>query len=95
MSEIEYITSTYPSKNSAYQSKKGNKGRIKLFISVIWKEAIIFDNFVALINFYQIMERYCLERCFQKIRIKGGMCNPNCCIQNITINTFNYLFEYF
>lgn len=100
MSEIEYIISTHPSKAEGYQSKKGLRGKIKVFVSNIWNKTEKwalenqhdpFQLFVDYINLTFICERYCLERAFQKIKIKGGMCNP-CCIRHLTDNTVEYLF---
>jgi len=100
--EVEYKVSTHKSKYEGYQSKKGNTGSVKAFISNLWYGVIryskrlgidIFDLFVeSLITIY-ICERFCLERAFQRIRIKGGACNP-CCVQNITLYTTQYLFDY-
>lgn len=95
---INYIISIYPSKFDGYQSKKGNQGYITAYISNLWDHAKNgfcgigpFQLFVNLLNSIFIHERYCLERAFQKIRIKGGMCNP-CCVKNIVNNTIEYLF---
>jgi len=100
MNEVDYIISLYPSKFDGYQSKKGNIGEIKAFISNLWKNAIEdsiklsekpFDLFVIYLNIIFINERYCLERAFQKIKIKGGMCKP-CCVSSLMDNTVEYLF---
>jgi len=100
MSEVDYIISLHPSKFDGYQSKKGNKGEIKAFISNLWKMAMEdsikmskkpFDLFIIHLNFVFTIERYCLERAFQKIKIKGGMCKP-CCVFSFASNTIEYLF---
>lgn len=100
MTEVEYIISTYLSKSEGYQSKKGSTGEIKAFITNIWnktkkwaKKLHIdhFDLFVDYLNLIFIHERYCLERAFQKIRIKGGMCKP-CCVMKAVDLTVEYLF---
>lgn len=75
MTEIEYKISLYPSKCAAYQSKNKDKGEIKLYISTIWKHSKNFDYFVQWIIYYTIVERICLERAFQKIRMKNR-CKP-------------------
>lgn len=41
--------------------------------------ADFFRSFIEVI----LLERICLERAFNKIKIKGGMCNP-CCVRDIT-----------
>ena len=100
MTEVDYIISLFPAKWDGYQSKRGTKGIVKAFVSNIWKLAQedgmkfkedIFDLFVDYLNFIFINERYCLERAFQKIRIKGGMCNP-CCVSSLVSNTVEYLY---
>lgn len=97
---VNYLVSTHLSKFSGYQSKKGKEGYIKSYISNIWDittewtirlNKTHFQSFVDFLCYIIIHERYCLERAFQKIRIKGGMCNP-CCISNLTDSTFEYLF---
>ena len=60
-----------------------------------WEEKLEtsrFESFVTLLCYMIIHERYCLERAFQKIKIKGGMCKP-CCVMHIAENTFDYLFN--
>lgn len=98
---VEYKISIYKSKYEGYQSKKGNTGSVKAFISNLWNRAIHhskrlnicgFDLFVEFLITIFIHERFCLERAFQRIRIKGGACNP-CCMQNITLYTTQYLFD--
>ena len=89
--EVDYKISTYPSKFIGYQSKNKDRGEIKIFISSIWKwvhswrwakyfvddEAIeiMLDDFVNEMVFVLILERICLERAFQKIRMKER-CKP-------------------
>lgn len=111
--EIEYYISNRKAKNPGYQSKKKNKGRIRLSVSEIWKESFDYANnncdlriiknyedfenfaftlFIEAIDYYTILERYCLERCFQKIRIKGGMCN-DCCTRKITNETMKHIYD--
>ena len=98
---VEYLISTRFSKFDGYQSKKGNQGYIKAYISNLWNMSLEsalelsknqFQLFVDMLNIIIIHERYCLERAFQKIKIKGGMCNP-CCVRNIVRNTIQYLFD--
>jgi len=85
---VDYKISLYPSQYDGWQSKKGNKGYIKAYVSTIWCKELSYkdsydeiDNFVIGLICIYIVERICLERAFQKIKIKGGMCNP-CCVQN-------------
>lgn len=91
--EVDYIISTFKSKFGAYQSKKGTKGILKLYISSIWSISNNnFEEFLLQLNFFMTVERYCLERAFNKVRIKGGACNP-CCVHNISHKTIEYLFN--
>lgn len=84
--KVEYKISLYPSKFLGYQSKNQDTGKITLYISSIWKwvhswrwtsyfiepEAteIMFDDFLNEFLYTMILERICLERAFQKIRMK-------------------------
>lgn len=94
MTDIEYSISLYPSKFTGYQSKKGNIGKLTIFVSNLIdlinnEEDLSF--FVKVMNAIIIEERFCLERAFQKIKIPGGKCNP-CCVQNLVDFTIDYLF---
>ncbi len=100
MTEVNYKISTYLSKADGYQSKKGVTGEIKAYISNLWNETKEwaannqFDHFALFVDYLNVIiihERYCLERAFQKIKIKGGMCKP-CCVMHAAENTAEYLF---
>lgn len=68
---VEYKISLYPSKFLGYQSKKGNEGMVKIFISTIWKESHDnFYEFLLYLDYITLIERICLERAFQKIKMK-------------------------
>lgn len=102
LGKIDYLISTKINRFLGYQSKKGDFGCVKAFISGIWeitsewtenlKGGDHFEWFVKCLCLMIIHERYCLERAFQKIRIKGGMCTP-CCVEKIADITFEYLFD--
>ncbi len=101
MHNIKYKISTYPAKNKGYQSKNKTNGIILAYISNIWRlaekssmkfEDDSFQLFVDFLNYIFIHERFCLERAFQKIRIKGDMCNP-CCVRPLSENTVKYLYN--
>ena len=101
MTEVDYLISTNLSKFDGYQSKKGNKGYVKAYVANLWNTSLEneykfdedqFQLFVNLLNSILIHERYCLERAFQRIRIKGGMCKP-CCVGNLVKNTVEYLYN--
>ncbi|KKL98883.1 hypothetical protein LCGC14_1819970 [marine sediment metagenome] len=89
--EVEYKISTYPSKFIGYQSKNKNRGEIKIYITSLWKwvhswrwtkyfvedetTEIMLDDFINEMVFTVIIERICLERAFQKIRMRER-CKP-------------------
>lgn len=75
MTEVNYKISTYPSKSFAYQSKNKHNGEVKLFISTIWIHSKSFEHFVQACIYYTLIERVCLERGFQRIRMKNR-CKP-------------------
>lgn len=71
MFEVEYKVSIRPSKHLAYQSKAQNKGIVKTYINNIWDICNDdFCEFVCTLDFIILLERVCLERGFQKIRMK-------------------------
>ena len=74
----------YPSKNIGYQSKAREKGEVKLYISTIWSHSTTFEDFVEKIIYITILERICLERAFQKIRMKNR-CKPYCRMEKYAI----------
>lgn len=82
--EVKYKISIYLSNCCGYQFKARNKGYVKIYVSNIWFQTYdekldINGNFLNFVNnfiLYIILERICLEKGFQKIRIKGGSCNP-------------------
>jgi len=90
MTEVNYIASNRKSKFAGYQEKKGIEGTVKVFISTIWNDTNNFESFVEGLIYYTIHERICLERAFNKIRIKGGMCNP-CCVENVACEIYKSL----
>jgi hypothetical protein len=69
MTEMTYQVSTYPSEFLAYQSKRGMEGLITNFIARYHYDE--FNVFVAELIGYQLVERVCLERAFNKIKLKN------------------------
>ena len=70
----------------------GDKGKITLHIGPIWECANHFDieesasetqrdlaisSFIDEITLIYLIERVCLERAHERIRLKGGMCRPS------------------
>jgi len=83
MTEIEYKISLYPARSHARWNINKDKGNIILYITNIWwQKSESFENFVEWCIFFILLERICLERAYNKIRIKGGRCNP-CCVEKI------------
>ena len=84
--DINYKISFYKAKTMARWNINKDKGNIILYISNIWnmidKKSKVFEYFVEWCIYFTLMERICLERAFNKIKIKGGRCNP-CCIEEI------------
>lgn len=74
---VDYRVSTHLTDYEGYQSKAGNKGTITLFISSIWEDSGCFDDFVERLIWVSLTERVCIERAFQKERMKNR-CKPIC-----------------
>ena len=73
--------------------------RIKLFVSTIYKEAVSYSeetfvsrSFVRLLIFYTLVERFCIERAFQKIRMHQR-CKPECKIAPYAMYAFEHLYS--
>jgi len=78
MSDIDLHISTHPSKFAGYQAKSGADGTITLFVSTLWEDAHgEYDRFVDKLAYIYLLERVCIERAFQRIRIKNR-CEPVC-----------------
>jgi hypothetical protein len=76
--DVEYSVSLHPSEFEGYQSKAGDTGKITLYVSTIWVNAEgNFDRFVDTLSYVSLLERICLERAWQKIRMKNR-CKPHC-----------------
>ncbi len=73
--EVEYIVSNYPSKYVGYHTCKKETGKITAYISNIWKCSENPETFTEDLIFIFLLERICLERAFQKIRLKQR-CHP-------------------
>lgn len=84
---FNYKVSLFKSKFDGYHQSLRKNGKIefeiKVFIANIWKKMKLFaqdftdciDHLVFQINFITVLERICLERGIQKIKIKNR-CNP-------------------
>lgn len=84
---------------------KGDSGQITLFILSIWDDARkhsdfhehdhldeVMKDFVGALIFGYLMERDCLERAHDRIRIKGGRCKP-CAVAPIVNKMFDYIID--
>ncbi len=90
--EIEYTISTRSSRFMGYQEKSGARGTIKLYVASIYKQhEEDGEPFVNLLIFYMLVERYCIERAFQKIRMHQR-CEPECKIAPYAMFAFEHLF---
>jgi hypothetical protein len=75
---VDLHISTHPSKFAGYQAKAGSEGKITLFISTIWDQSQgDYDRFLDGLAYTYLLERVCLERAFQRIRMTDR-CEPVC-----------------
>jgi hypothetical protein len=92
--DVEYKYSLFTGKHPAYWNINGDSGKITFYLGEIWgisqsraKPDIDgwdeMDSFIDELLYYDLSERICLERAHEKIRLKGGRCNP-CCVQYFT-----------
>jgi hypothetical protein len=91
--EIEYAISTHPSRFMGYQEKSGTRGTIKLYVASIYKqyEEEGEPPFVDLLIFYMLVERFCIERAFQHVRMHQR-CKPECKIAPYAMYAYMHLF---
>jgi len=89
--DINYKVSLYKAKTMARFNKNKNKGNIILYISNIWNidknKLLSFNHFVEWCIYFTLVERICLERAHNKIKIKGGKCKP-CCVEEIAFHIY-------
>jgi len=91
--EIEYVISARPSRFMGYQEKSGARGTIKLYVASIYKQhEEEGEPFVDLLILYMLIERFCIERAFQKVRMHQR-CKPECKIAPYAMFAFMYLFR--
>ena len=91
----------HPSNIARWDINK-DTGKIVLFIPSIWDEAVkhsdindpddCFRTFVGVTIFSYLMERICIERAHEKIRLKRSKCNP-CAVAPITNKMFDYILD--
>jgi hypothetical protein len=92
--EVETVVSLYDNRNNeARWNINKDIGRITLYLIPLWDDAIdhslfkehdefntCLEKFIDYLNFTYVLERVCIERAHEKIRIKGGRCKP-CCVR--------------
>jgi len=54
-----------------------------------WQD-LVLTNFIGILVFEYLMERICLERAHEKIRMKRDKCHP-CVVKGITNKMFNHI----
>jgi len=93
MLDVNYKVSLYKSVALARWNINKDKGNVFLYVSKIWDmidKTNIFAYFVEWCIYFTLIERICLERAYNKIKIKGGRCNP-CCVEKITSKIYGFL----
>jgi hypothetical protein len=89
--DVDYGVSLHEGKHPAYWNINGDEGKITFYLGEIWDLAQSrskpdiygwdeMDAFIDELLFFDLSERFCLERAHEKIRIKNGRCNP-CCVK--------------
>lgn len=78
---------------------------IRLWLPPIWQEAQrvspdpeneteTLRDFIGVMIFSYLLERICVERAYQKIRLKRNHCDP-CCVKGITNTIFDHIISGF
>ena len=97
------VSMHYHATHAARWNIKGDHGQITLFIPSIWDDARkhsdfqecdhleeVMEDFIGALVFGYLMERVCLERAHDRIRVKGGRCNP-CCVAKTVNRMFDHI----
>lgn len=96
---VEYKLSLHNARHSAYWEREGDSGLIVFNLPNLYHEAendspywngssdenIIIDNFIKDLIYTDICERVCLERSYQKLKVRGNKCKPECCVKNVAL----------
>jgi|GEM_PF-5167622 hypothetical protein len=102
--EVESRVSLHrpPDRTRARWNIHGDSGSITLFLPPIWDDASVSPQFheddlvdflVLQIGHTYLLERICLERAHEKIKIKGGRCEPSCHVAPVAEFMTSYLIE--
>lgn len=92
---VDYKVSLFPSKSVAHQSKNKNRGKVIIYASTLWKASKnSFELFAETLVFFTLLERICLERSFQKFRMRNR-CKPYktypCKMEYITMKLYKMI----
>lgn len=68
---VKYRYSLHDSRFLGYQAKSGASGTVTLYITSIWKYTRDVDEFIDQLNFILVLERICLQRGLEGIRMRG------------------------
>lgn len=80
---------------------KSNKGDITLFLGSCWEEATNHSEFpgnedeviidlIGVLIFGYLMERVCIERAHERIRLKRNKCKP-CAVKGLVNHMFDHI----
>lgn len=93
--EVEHKYSLSPSKYLGCWNINKDIGKITFYLNSLWNSArrhsdvyeddhmdLCIENFIEDVIYLDLIERVCLERAHEKIRMKGRTrCEPNCCVR--------------
>ena len=82
---------------------KGDTGEITQYLGSVYEEASehsddpfdedeVICTITGVLVFGYLMERICIERAHEKIRLKGNHCNP-CCVKRVANTMFSHIVE--
>jgi len=98
--DVDYrLSLNYSSKYVAYWNINKDFGRITFYLPNIWDIATdhslfiehdhpeeCIENFIDFLILNELIERICLERAHQKIKLHGRTrCKPNCCVRRVAL----------
>jgi len=102
MNVVNEVSMNHSKKNFAWWNinRKRGDGLITLWIPACWSEATEryqdkdddwrLSNFIGCITYAYLLERVCLERANQRIRLNRPRCKP-CCATPVTEAMFNHI----
>lgn len=90
--DIEYRVSLFKGKYTAYHNTNKNKGTITIYLTNLETKDKSFELIVSEMVFLFLLERVCVERGRNNIRMKNR-CNP-CKMENIAWKMYSILCEF-